>query len=252
MQPIIVQQLLDINHLFYQNFAGAFARTRRRLQPGVRQVMERLPLEANLVDLGCGNGELAVALAERGQRGAYLGLDFSPGLLQEAESAFQGSRGGSLLATYQEADLAEPEHLQEWARPAQPVSAVLAFAVLHHIPGEALRLRLLTQVHALLEGSSAPAPVFIHSVWQFLNSPKLTARCIPWERVGLSEERVDPGDYLLDWRHEGSGLRYAHHFTLSELQDLAEASGFRILSTFSSDGEGGGLGLYQEWGLNPS
>jgi SAM-dependent methyltransferase len=251
MQPIIVQQLLDINHLFYQNFAGAFARTRRRLQPGVRQVMEGLPLEANLVDLGCGSGELAVQLAERGQRGVYLGLDFSQGLLQEAESAFQASRGGALQAIFQEADLAEPEHLPEQTLPAQPVRAALAFAVLHHIPGEALRLRLLTQVRTLLEASSAPAPVFIHSVWQFLNSPKLAARCLAWERVGLTEDLVDPGDSLLDWRHEGSGLRYAHHFSLNELQFLADASGFRILSTFTSDGEGGNLGLYQIWGLNP-
>ncbi|MDD5371120.1 MAG: class I SAM-dependent methyltransferase [Anaerolineaceae bacterium] len=249
MQPNIVQHLLDINHLFYQNFAGPFARTRRRLQPGVRQVMQRLPLEANLVDLGCGNGELAVHLAERGQRGVYLGLDFSRGLLDEAENAFQASRRGALQAIFQEANLAEPEALPEKTRPAQPVTAVLAFAVLHHIPSQALRLRLLIQVRTLLEASPSPEPVFIHSVWQFLNSSKLAARCLPWERAGLTEEQVERGDHLLDWRHAGYGLRYAHHFSKDELQDLAQASGFRVIETFLSDGEGGKLGLYQTWEL---
>jgi hypothetical protein len=31
--------------------------------------------------------------------------------------------------------------------------------------------------------------------------------------VGLSANDVDPGDYLLDWRSGGEGLRYIHHFS---------------------------------------
>jgi hypothetical protein len=59
---------------------------------------------------------------------------------------------------------------------------------------------------------------------------------------------VDAGDYLLDWRQGGSGLRYVHHFDEAELSALAATTGFRVLETFYSDGEGGRLGLYQVWG----
>jgi hypothetical protein len=88
---------------------------------------------------------------------------------------------------------------------------------------------------------------FILSNWQFLNSAKLWARIQPWERIGLTSADVDAGDYLLDWRRGGEGLRYVHQFKEEELAGLAHESGFEIVASFYSDGEGGKLGLYQVW-----
>jgi hypothetical protein len=85
------------------------------------------------------------------------------------------------------------------------------------------------------------------SHWQFLSSPRLRARVLPWESAGISESDVDPGDYLLDWRQGGYALRYVHHFSEEELAVLAEETGFQARETFLSDGEGGVLGLYQVW-----
>ena len=90
---------------------------------------------------------------------------------------------------------------------------------------------------------------FIHSNWQFLNSPRLQNRIQPWQAAGLNPEDLDPGDYLLDWRHGGLGLRYVHHFDDAELSRLATAAGFRVCETFHSDGQGGRLGIYQIWEL---
>jgi hypothetical protein len=58
---------------------------------------------------------------------------------------------------------------------------------------------------------------------------------------------LDEGDYLLDWRSGGEGLRYAHHFSAEELRGLAEQAEMRVTDSFSSDGDGGDLGLYQIW-----
>jgi hypothetical protein len=82
-----------------------------------------------------------------------------------------------------------------------------------------------------------------------LNSEKLKARIQPWEAAAVSGSEVDAGDYLLDWRSGGKGLRYVHHFDEGELQELAEAAGFQIEKSFYSDGDGGNLGLYQVWKL---
>ena len=68
-----------------------------------------------------------------------------------------------------------------------------------------------------------------------------------WERIGLTAAGVDAGDYLLDWRRGGEGLRYVHQFSEEELSTLATESGFEVAVTFYSDGEGGRLGLYQVW-----
>ncbi len=238
MDPGTAARLIEINREFYLRFGGAFSATRHRIQPGVRRVLGSLAGDESVLDLGCGNGELARALARRGHRGPYLGVDFSLSLLKDAASGTEG-----FSARFIEADLTKLSSVSPELSANGNWSLITAFAVLHHIPTVELRLDILRVVHRLL----SEAGLFIHSNWQFLNSEKLTARIQPWEAVGLRESDVDPGDYLLDWRSGGRGLRYVHHFDERELADLANSSRFAIVDTFYSDGETGSLGLYQIW-----
>jgi len=234
------QRLINLNRQFYQTFALQFSATRQRLQPGVRRVLESLPKSGRILDLGCGNGELARTLAHRGQGGQYVGVDFSPGLIDEAKQRVEAQSPG-FTCQFNQADLAAPAW--EGAIPGNPFEIVLALAVLHHLPGRELRIQMLRKVRRMLTSSGR----FIHSEWQFLNSPRLRLRIQPWEAIGLDSSLVDPGDYLMDWRHGGSGLRYVHHFSLDELADMAQNTGFHVGDSFLSDGEGGNLGLYQVW-----
>ena len=276
MQPTVAQRLIELNRKFYTNFGELFSATRGRIQPGVRCVLDSLEGNETILDLGCGNGELARTLARDGHRGAYLGLDFSLPLLSDAESVPEG-----FSAEFREVDLTS-----NWSvivRPSAPrgrrpetgsvatkqsrvtrsheiaalpsvartssskgndiFDIVFSFAVLHHIPSQSLRLEILKAVHELLP----PGGRFIHSNWQFLNSPRLRSRVREWSEAGLTESDVDENDYLLDWRSGGTGLRYVHHFSEAELSELAEASGFQILDTFYSDGKEGNLSVYQVW-----
>ena len=97
---------------------------------------------------------------------------------------------------------------------------------------------------------SAEDGKFILSNWQFLNSEKLRKRIQDWSKADLSEQDVDSGDYLLDWRSGGEGLRYVHYFNEEELSSLAKATGFIIQDSFYSDGESGNLSLYQLWKID--
>ena len=243
MDTATAQRLLDLNRQFYQTFALQFSATRRRLQPGVRRVLENLPRAGRILDLGCGNGELARALAHRGQAGQYVGVDFSPGLIDEARRRVD-VQSSDFTCQFTQADLSAPDW--DAAIPGGPFEAVLALAVLHHLPGRELRIQTLHKVRRMLSAGGK----FIHSEWQFLNSPRLRMRIQPWEAIGLDGSLVDPGDYLLDWRHGGSGLRYVHHFSQDELADLAKKTGLHIGDSFLSDGEGGNLGLYQLWEIS--
>ncbi len=245
MKPEIAQDLLNLNRRFYTDFGASFSATRIRLQPGVRTILASLRGDETILDLGCGNGGLARALAYRGHRGAYLGLDFSLPLLREADSLPEG-----FSAKFVEMDLTE---LSVSAHQLSTVSGgstliehwslITAFATLHHIPSHTLRLQLLQTVHSLL----APHGRFLLSNWQFLNSSRLKGRIRPWSEIGLTQEDVDPGDYLLDWRAGGHGLRYVHHFDQDELAMLAASSGFAVVETFHSDGKEGNLAVYQTW-----
>jgi len=230
--------LIEINREFYTRFGNAFSATRHRIQPGVRRVLEMLNGNESILDLGCGNGELARELAKRGHRGPYLGVDFSLPLLGEAEAQPEG-----FPARFMDADLTKLPEVQEQLLVDGNWSVITAFAVLHHIPSAEVRLEILRVANRLLRKDG----LFIHSNWQFLNSEKLKARIQPWESVNLSRTQVDAGDYLLDWQSGGHGLRYVHHFDEQELSDLAKESNFTVIDTFHSDGQTGTLGLYQLW-----
>jgi len=238
MDSSTAARLIDLNRDFYTRFGGSFSATRHRIQPGVRRVLDMLKGDESILDLGCGNGELARELARRGHRGSYLGVDFSLPLLREAESQPEG-----FSARFLQVDLAQLSVNGFRSTVTERWSLITAFAVLHHIPSRKLRLKLLRTVRELLSDDGR----FIHSNWQFLNSQRLKARIQPWEAAAIPMSEVDAGDYLLDWRSDGKGLRYVHHFDREELDELAKASSFRLADAFHSDGDGGRLGLYEVW-----
>ena len=235
MDEQIAARLLHLNREFYQIFAESFSETRGRLQPGVLRIIEKQLLQDSVLDLGCGNGELARELARRGHSGRYVGLDSSDELLAAARREQSHPR-----VSFENADLADPSWQADLSR---PYDRIFAFAVLHHLPGDGLRLRLAKDMRGLISSQGR----IVVSVWDFLKSERLKARVVAWDAIDLREQDVDGGDYLLDWRRGGHGLRYVHHFSEEDLADLAMRSGFSVEETFHSDGEGGRLGLYQVW-----
>lgn len=243
MRDDIVARLLALNRQFYQTFAEQFAETRGRLQPGVSCTLADFPQAATILDLGCGIGEVANELFRLGHEGFYLGMDSSTSLLSIAHGRCEHPS-----AHFYQSDFADPSWVGKLLDFAQPhrVAAfdrVLAFATLHHLPSNALRSRVLTQVRGLLAGGG----LIVMSNWNFMVSPRLRARIVPWSEIDLAERDVEVGDYLLDWRRGGYGLRYVHHFSEEELAKLARSTGFHVVKTYYSDGEGGRLGLYQVW-----
>ena len=236
MNSATEKRLIDVNRRFYSEHGRDFSETRLRLQPGVRRLIETLHKDESILDLGCGNGELARTLSREGFHGSYLGLDFSLSLLNKAEDeAF------AFPVRFMESDLSAPGW--EAAIGKTKFDLVFALAVLHHLPGTELRLETLDKVHALLKREGR----FLLSNWQFLDNPRLKARIQPWGLIGLSPQEVDPNDHLLDWKHGSKGLRYVHQFDENELGELANKSRFEVRETFYSDGENKRSGLYQIW-----
>lgn len=236
MNPNTAARLIELNRDFYDRFGDSFSATRQRLQPGVNKILDHIGENDSVLDLGCGNGHFLHAIRESGHKAALLGVDFSLPLLRDAEST-QG-------VEFREVDLTKLSAFSDQLMVDGPWSIVSMFATLHHIPSNEIRLDILGTVKKLLK----PDGKFYISNWQFLNSEKLKARIQPWGRVGLTDEDVEEGDYLLDWRSGGEGLRYAHHFSAEELHGLADQAGLRVIESFTSDGENGKLGLYQTWG----
>ncbi|MFN2215851.1 MAG: class I SAM-dependent methyltransferase [Anaerolineales bacterium] len=236
MKDGTIQKLLEINKQFYQEFGMKFSETRGRIQPGVRSILDSLSGNEKILDLGCGNGNAAKYLSNHNFKGMYTGIELSPALIKIAKEMNQ-------LPSHHfiQADIASDDWddiLQE-----KSIDVVIAFATLHHIPSNALRVQIIKKTRKLLKDNG----LFFHSNWQFLNSPKLKARIQPWSSAGIDESTLEEGDYLMDWKMGGKGLRYVHHFDEGELNTLADETGFTVIESFLSDGYENRLGMYQEW-----
>jgi tRNA (uracil-5-)-methyltransferase TRM9 len=242
----IVNKLIDLNFQFYQTFSASFSKSRFSVQPGVKKIVADYILtptsskSVSILDIGCGNGEIARYLNTKSYEGKYFGIDSSPALLD-----FSGNTSLSpkFSPTFLVKDITTLNWADKFSRNAY--NCIVSFAVLHHIPGAELRNNIIGSIRKLI----ADDGLFIHSQWQFMNSPRLSKRIVSWEKIGVSPSQLDPGDYLLDWRAEEgkTGYRYIHLYTEDELIQYAVRNGFCVIDSFYSDGKEGNLALYQTW-----
>jgi tRNA (uracil-5-)-methyltransferase TRM9 len=248
MKPEIIFRLQSINQEFYQTFSQSFASTRKRIQPGIRKILQEIPKLGSWLDIGCGSGTLAAEWMRQERQGLYLGIDFSPNLIAEAQKAiFEIHPSEGLEVQFAAADIT----CNGWQNPYTEISwdGAICFAVLHHIPGAEQRQKLCAAIAKLLGKNKR----LYLSVWQVRNSPRLVERIQPWETAGINQAELEGGDVLMDWRAENktekqsAGLRYVHLFSADELRSLAKFSGFEVIDSFYSDGKEGNLGLYQAW-----
>ncbi len=241
MRPQTRQKLLEINRLFYERSAATFSATRRKVQPGVARLLKTLPSRADILDLGCGNGNFAIALAKSAWSGVYLGIDASEALIADARAELERARPGGSFS-FLTGDLSG----ENWPSriPLQNFPIITCFAALHHFPDKNYRAALFQRTTGLL----APEGQLLLSVWQLFNDPRMSAHVLPWNAVEIDEGDLETGDYLIDWRAGGHiDQRYVHVFTPEELRALGFAAGLELQDEFSSDGKSGKLALYQIW-----
>ncbi len=240
MKEAVAQQLRELNRRFYDEFAGSFADSRAATEPGVERILAHVEAGDHFLDLGCGNGRVALQLP----RGChYVGVDFSAEILALAKAHVMASQAENptLQAShFIAADLVAapwPELIAEFS---PRYDWILLRAVLHHVPGFEHRCEIVAQAASLL----APKGRLALANWQFTAIPRLRKRFLPWKTIGLHVEDVEPGDYLLDWQRDGYGLRYVHLIDEDETRRLVEAAALHIEEMFRADGHSNDLTLY--------
>jgi 2-polyprenyl-3-methyl-5-hydroxy-6-metoxy-1,4-benzoquinol methylase len=239
-----IERLLALNREFYITFAQAFAASRPASDPALTCILPHIPHRARVLDVGCGNGRLALLLDRERPGATYVGVDAVPELVQAA--CVQADQLKSISAEFCVADVAQPGWGGALSGISRSVSAgtgfdcAVALAVIHHVPGFDLRVQVLREVASLLE----PDGWLILSTWQFLDSARMRRKVVDWAEVGIAEEVLELGDYLLDWKRGGRGLRYCHLVDEAEVGRLAAESGFRVRETFRAGGREGNLSLF--------
>jgi len=222
--------LRNLNREFYDDFAEHFADSRGRTEPGLERILHRIAPGDHVLVLGCAHGRVAALLP---QDCNYVGLDFSAEILSLADPEV----ADSVETRFAVADFMDPSWVD---RVRAPFDWIIARAVFHHLPGYLTRLRVLRQATSLLAREGR----IVLANWQFLSAKRLHRRIQEWSEIGLSEDDVEPGDYLLDWRRGGRGFRYVHLVDEAETQQLAEDANLAIEEMYRADGRENNLTLY--------
>lgn len=229
MREDVVQRLLELNREFYDAQADSFSGSRVSAQLGFARLLPHLPQPCpRFLDVGCGNGRFAQYLQSHNRIGDFVGVDFSEELLADAAK--------NAVGTFYQRNLLEPGCLDGLGS----FPAISCLAVMHHLPGQANRVRLLQEIRTHLVENGR----LLISNWQFMDSPRQRRKVQNWAAIGLTAEDVEPNDYLLAWQRGGFALRYACHIAATETSELAAAAGFDIVDQFRSDGKEGNLSLY--------
>ncbi len=197
----------------FDRIAEAFDATRERPWPFVAEWLSGLgPLGTPLVDVGCGNGRHLALATSMGIWG--LGIDLSTRLLDLARRRVPEGTG---LVAGDARQLPVPDHV---------AAAVMAVAMLHHVPSEPDRRSVATELARIaLPG----APVLV-SVWA-LDDPEVAARA-----RARDDPQGDGRDLLVPWRAvEGSHVdRYYRVIGLAELADLLAGAGLAVVRAWDS------------------
>jgi SAM-dependent methyltransferase len=178
------------------------------LQFDVQYVLDHCRPPGSLLDLGCGTGRLALALAELGYR--PVAADLSPEMLQILGDK-ANARGLDIPRL--QVNLVELDALADHSFD----HAACLFSTLGLIEGTAHRRRFLRHVQRVLR----PGGVFVvhvHNRWFHL-----------WSRAGrrLLRQSLFGGDFLMP-AHRGIGRLNMHLFTRREIVRELKAAGFQV------------------------
>jgi SAM-dependent methyltransferase len=249
MNETTVHALNAINLAFYRERADEFSATREFPWPGWRRLLRHLPEPREtgepplrVLDLGCGNGRFASflceALARRGARLDYCGLDASAPLLARARRRpLPGSP-----ARFVELDFVDdPARL-----PPGPFDLAVLLGVLHGVPGRGRRRALVRAAAERL----APGGLLALTCWRFAELERFRRRLVSWETYNrgaaqpIDATQLDPGDHLMPWGRGPRPVRYCHATGADELDALVRGLGLECRETYLEDGRSGDLNRY--------
>jgi SAM-dependent methyltransferase len=250
MNSKTISILNAVNRDFYHRQADAFSATRRAPWKGWQRLIQLIEQqfqsaqETCLLDVGCGNGRFGRFFAEHYSRPfSYFGVDASPRALEHAHTALS-NQGAITLFQHDVVSEKAEEILPSEAH--RPFSLVVAFGLLHHVPGRQLRQALMAELARRVDYQG----ILAISIWQFARFKRFRKKVIPWEdfeeRTGIAVDpsELETGDSILTWGADPPAYRYCHFMSSEEASGLFDSLPLDWIETYTADGATGDLNRY--------
>ena len=268
MDNATAQNLIDLNTRFYAEHAASFSATRSAPWEGWRHVADiardrfgDTPVSLRVFDLACGNLRFERFLAEQLPHASLhvTAIDNCPALAVGTDQlARVDYRSLDILTSL----LAKSDHGSDGAIADPRTSALdtafphancdlaVCFGFMHHVPGAELRRAVPSR---LIDGVR-PGGIVVVSFWQFMNDERIArkaARSLDLALAqppfaGFASSSLEEGDHLLGWQADDAAFRYCHHFSTTEIDQLAASVSplAAPIDTFSADGSNHSLNRY--------
>jgi len=194
----------------YNLIAKEFSATRKEIWEELKFLFEDLKEGEKVLDLGCGNGRWYRVFKEK--RVDYFGIDNSEKLIEIAKENFPEAKffvGDALSLPFQD----------------NFFDKVYSIALLHHIPSEDFRIKVLKETKRVLK----PGGILILTCWKIHGLREILALLKYTFLKIIGKSKLDFKDFFVPWGKQT--LRYYHFFTQRELENLLRKVGFEILDS---------------------
>jgi len=221
MKILVANKIVAKNKELYDQIAVEFSDTRANIWPEFEYFKGYLQNGQTVLDLGCGNGRLLDLLKEYQLN--YLGLDFSPKLIKEAQQNWPNYK-------FAVADILKLDLRQKY-------DLIFLVAVLHHVPSRKLREQLLIKIKSMLK-PGGKLLMINWNLWQkrylkYIIKYTLLKLTDPDQEVnGILVSNLDLQDVFIPWQKKYQ--RYVHAFTENNIARLCKKTGFEIIKNVSN------------------
>jgi 2-polyprenyl-3-methyl-5-hydroxy-6-metoxy-1,4-benzoquinol methylase len=219
MKPEVAQKLLAKVKSDYELIARRFSETRQTLWEEMKDFKKYVKDGGKVLDIGCGNGRLYEVF--KGMSIDYTGIDNSEEMIKIAKEKW----GEDEKRRFQVGDLLDLPTDKRY-------NAIFMIAVLHHVPSDKLRRKVLENVAQILEKDG----FLIMTNWDLYQAKYLPHVLKNIFLKIFGQSNLDFGDALIPWRDPKTGQilaqRYCHAFILRELDDLIKKVGLKLVENF--------------------
>jgi len=196
-----IQEIISLNKDFYTKHNESFDKSRSfGFWDGFNDILEFVPQDLKILDLGCGNARFLKFLLEKNiEIKYYLGLDNSSEFILKNSQNYE---------KYQFKELDVISHIDQID---QKYSLVVAFGITHHIPDKEFRKNWFQKV----EEKTEKGGFIVISFWNF-DKDKNDKNFKPLKY------KTQEGDYFLGWKEDYTSHRYCHFFESSEIIEVIQ------------------------------
>jgi len=225
MNKKTVKLLNQLNIKFYKRTQEYFNRSRQYSWAGWGRLLPYFHLQGQtlkvlkVLDVGCGNGRFGEFLEKKLKSDIdYTGMDNNEYLLEQVKK------------NVKEAKIIKQGVLRKWKVEGK-FDAVVLIGLMHHIPGEDNRIRILKQAKERLNKNG----ILIFTTWRFKDLERMAKKIVKKHKFKNLEEN----DYILDWKKGVRAYRYCHYIDGDELRKIIGKLRMKTLDIFEADAKEG-------------